>query len=354
MSARGKVAVGSMIDVTVLLVEGSYASTSIGPVEVFHSAGSLWNALQGRPQAPRFRVRTATLDGGRIKSPYEIGLTAQTSIASIRRTDLIVVPAASLEFDAQLARNQRLIPWLRRHARDGTYVAGVCTGAVFLAEAGLLDGRLATTHWAAAEELKRRYPSVKWCPDKFVTEDRRVLCSGGVFASVDLSLYLVEKFCGHDVAVQTARSLLVNMPRSHQTGYALLPLGRPHSDEAVHRAESFIAKHHAEGVCTEQLARQLAMSPRNFVRRFKSATGRSPGDYIQATRIAVARDMLETCASSVQSVGAAVGYVDPAYFRTLFKRLTGMTPAEYRECFASSRPTAQRRRRAPRAPRRQR
>ena len=108
--------------------------------------------------------------------------------------------------DAQLAAHRDMYPWLRRQAAKGAYVAGVCVGAAYLAEAGLLDGREATTHWASAPELQRRYPAVKWRPDKMMTEDRRVLCSGGVYASIDLSLYLVEKFCGHEIAVQkTAR-----------------------------------------------------------------------------------------------------------------------------------------------------
>jgi transcriptional regulator GlxA family with amidase domain len=160
-----------------------------------------------------------------------------------------------------------------------------------------------------------------------------MLCSGGVYSSMDLSLYLVEKFCGHDVALQCAKALLINMPRASQSGYAVLPLSRPHDDDKVRTAEAYMEKNYARDISIERVARDLNMSPRNFIRRFKSATGRLPGNYLQAMRVAVAKEMLEDGARSVQAVSTAVGYDDAAFFRELFKRCTGMTPGEYRENF---------------------
>ncbi|HET7202627.1 MAG TPA: helix-turn-helix domain-containing protein [Steroidobacteraceae bacterium] len=324
-----------MIEVTVMLLGGCYASTALGPVEVFHSAGWLWNLLNGETQSPRFRVTTASLGSRRVMSPYGVELVAQKEMRDVRATDLIVVPSAGIDLDAQLEAHRDMYPWLRRHAAKGAYVAGVCAGAAYLAEAGLLDDREATTHWASAPELQRRYPAVKWRPDKMITEDRRVVCSGGVYASIDLSLYLVEKFCGHEVAVQTAKSLVIGMPRARQTGYAVLPLSRPHDDDSIRSAEQSIERNFNRPLRIEDMARERHMSPRNFVRRFKSATGRTPGDYLQATRVAVAKQLLESGARSVQTVCDAVGYEDPAFFRALFKRHTGMSPAEYREHFGS-------------------
>jgi transcriptional regulator GlxA family with amidase domain len=336
-----------MIDVTVLLLGGCYASTALGPVEVFHSAGTLWNVLHGERESPRFRVTTAALRSKRVMSPYGVGLLADAEIREVRATDLIIVPSAGLDLDAQLVAHRELYPWLRRHAAKGAYIAGVCAGAAYLAEAGLLDGREATTHWASAQELRRRFPAVNWCPDKMITEDRRVLCSGGVYASMDLSLYLVEKFCGHEIALQTAKSLVINMPRARQDGYAVLPLSRPHDDDTIRSAEASIERNFKCRLRVEDLARERHMSPRNFIRRFKTATGRTPGDYLQATRIAIAKQLLESGARSVQAVCGAVGYEDPAFFRALFKRHTGMSPAEYREHFGRT-PTATKRRQLPR------
>jgi transcriptional regulator GlxA family with amidase domain len=325
-----------MIDVTVLLLGDCYASTALGPVEVFHSAGTLWNVLQGERAAPRFRVRTATLLGKSVTSPYGVGLTADVAMREVRATDLIIVPSTGLELDAQLAAHSDMYPWLRRHAAKGAYVAGVCAGAAYLAAAGLLDGHEATTHWASAQELQRRFPAVKWRPDKMITEDRRILCSGGVYASIDLSLYLVEKFCGHEIALQTAKSLVINMPRARQTGYAVLPLSRPHGDDSIRSAEISIEKNFMRPLRVEEMARARHMSSRNFIRRFKSATGMTPGNYQQATRIAVAKQLLESGARSVQTVCEAVGYEDAAFFRALFRRHTGMSPGEYREHFGVS------------------
>src|SRR5262245_19591949 len=325
-----------MLDVTVILLNDSYASTAIGPIEVFHSAGLLWNTLNGTRPHPRFRVTIASPEGEAVKSPYALSLMPQVSLRKVKHADLVIVPASGLDLDKELARNAMVLPWLRKKAAQGAHIAGICTGVVFLAEAGLLEQRQATTHWALAEQFRQRYPRVDWRPEKFITEDRRMLCSGGVYASMDLSLYLVEKFCGHEVALQCAKALLINMPRPSQSGYATLPLSRPHNDDKVRAAEGFLERHYADDVSLELLAQDLGMSPRNFSRRFKRATGRLPGNYLQAMRVAIAKAMLEGGARSVQVVSAAVGYEDAAFFRGLFKRATGMTPGVYRETFAGS------------------
>ena len=168
-----------------------------------------------------------------------------------------------------------------------------------------------------------------------VTEDSRLLCSGGVTAASDASLYLVEKLAGHEMAVQTAKALLLNMPRTQQSGYAMLPLSPPHDDAKVREAELFLQANYREDISADVLAQRFGMSGRNFVRRFKAATGRLPGAYLQAVRIETAKAMLERERASVQSVAAAVGYEDVSFFRTLFRRATGMNPAEYRSRFAS-------------------
>jgi len=214
-----------VLDVIVVLLEASYPSTAIGPIEVFHSAGVLWNLLRGESQRPRFRVRTASIDGKTVGSLCSVGLTPECSIRDVKRADIIVLPASGMQ--AHIIENTPLLQWLRKWHDKGAYIAGVCTGVGFLAAAGLLDGKRATTHWAVADSMRQRFPRVNWQPEQFVTEDGRVLCSGGVYSSIDLSLYLVEKFCGHEIALQCAKSLLLSMPRRRQTGYSVLPLSRP-------------------------------------------------------------------------------------------------------------------------------
>lgn len=322
-----------MMHVTVVLMNDGYASTALGPVEIFHAAGSLWQVLKADEADPRFDITVASIDGKSVTTPYNVAVSPHMSIHDIEHTDIVIVPSVGLELDTHVPRHAALIPWLKEWHAKGAYIAGVCTGAAYLAEAGLLDGRRGTTHWAVADVYKRRYPNVDWQTDFMITEDARLLCSGGVSASVDLSLYLVEKFCGRDVALQCAKSLLVNMPRSHQSGYAVVPMSRPHTDKQIRTVEAFMEKNYARDLSIELLADRAGMSARNFVRRFKAATGNVPGGYLQGIRIAVAKEMLEEGARSVQAVSSAVGYDDIAFFRALFKRYTGMTPGDYRSTF---------------------
>jgi len=317
------------------VLEQGYASTAIGPVEIFHSAGQLWGWLHGgTPGAARFNVKTASLDGRKVKGICGLDLAPQYALDDITHTDLIIVPAPGWDVIQEIARNSPLLPWLKQWHARGAYIAGVCTGVSFLAEAGLLDGREATTHWAMADALKQRYPKVNWRTEQFVTEDGQLFCSGGVYASMDLSLYLVEKFCGHEVALQCAKSLLLGMPRSHQSGYAMSSLSPPHQDQKIQKVERYLQQNHGREISIGLLADQAGMSPRNLIRRFKAATGRLPGAYLQMLRVTEAQALLEQGASSIQEVCSKVGYEDLAFFRNLFKRHTGMTPAEYRARFA--------------------
>lgn len=324
-----------VLDVCVVLMDDGYASTALMPIEVFHSAGSLWRELKGEAPEPRFRVLTASVDGKPVRSPYG-GLTMapQYAIADVKRADIVIVPTSGLSLDEKLVSNSDILPWLRWHHERGAYAAGVCMGAAYLAEAGLLDGRRATTHWAVASELRRRWPKVLWQEDLLITEDQRVLCSGGLTAAADVSLYLVEKLCGHEVAVQTAKALLLSMPRTHQSGYAVLPLSPPHGDEQIRRVQEVIQARYTDPLSSEQLCELAGMSERTFLRRFKAATGLPPAVYLQAVRVEAAKAMLELEAASIQEVASRVGYDDVSFFRSVFKRATGMTPGDYREHFA--------------------
>ncbi|MGC1900575.1 MAG: DJ-1/PfpI family protein [Pseudolabrys sp.] len=148
-----------------------------------------------------------------MKSVCALGLTPDCALSIIKKADIIIVPASGWDAIDLIAKNTPLLPWLKKWHDRGAYIAGVCTGVAFLAECGMLDGKRATTHWGLADILGERYPKVRWQPEQFVTEDGRLFCSGGVYTAIDLSLYLVEKFCGHEIALQCAKSLLLSMPR---------------------------------------------------------------------------------------------------------------------------------------------
>ncbi|WP_111412241.1 GlxA family transcriptional regulator [Billgrantia lactosivorans] len=322
-----------MIDVTVVLVEGGMPSTAVAPVEVFSMAGVLWNSMRGKPVEPPFRVRTASQDGRRVSTAVDLSLEPSFALEDVEKTDLIVVSAVGADLDAACPANTALYPWLRKWHARGVTVAGVCAGVALLAEAGLLNGRTATTHWGVVEACRRRYPQVHWQPERFLTESDNVLCSGGVYAAVDLSLYLVEKLCGHRVAMETARALLLETPRVWQAGYAAEPPDATHEDRQIRRAQEWLFHHFTEPVRIEALADQVGMSSRNFIRRFKLATGETPTGYLHRLRVNAARHLLENEQQTIQQISRAVGYDDLAFFRRLFKRYTGLSPQRYRECF---------------------
>jgi transcriptional regulator GlxA family with amidase domain len=323
-----------VLDVTVVLLDDGLSSTAIMPVEIFHSAGALWNALHDRPAEPLFRVRTVSVSGAPVRSPYGLTIGTEGGLADVERTDIVIVATSGLELDLKIVENSALPPWLRRHYAQGAYIAGVCMGAAYLAEAGLLDGKIATTHWAVCDKIAARWPKVRWRPELFITEDSRLLCSGGVYAAIDVSLYMVEKLCGHEIAVQCAKALLLPMPRMHQSGYAMLPISQPHGDDRIRAVEGFLQANYQQDLPTPALADRAGLGARTFVRRFKAATGRLPAAYLQAVRIEAAKAMLERDAKPIQTISCDVGYDDVAFFRSLFKRSTGMTPAEYRAHFA--------------------
>jgi transcriptional regulator GlxA family with amidase domain len=325
-----------MIEVTVLLLDGGYASTAVGSIEVFQSAGRLWESLCGETPAPRFNVTTASVDGRATQPASPVRIAPRCAIRDVRKADLIFVPAMSVDVGVMLRRHAAVVPWLQRWHRKGTQIAGVCAGVPLLAEAGLLDGRPATTHWALAEAYRKRYPQVRWQPEYFITEADGVYCGGGVNAALDLSLYLVERFCGREVAVRCAKALLIEMPRVSQAGFAELPLQIQHSDEAIEKAQDWLHRNFASELRVDDLARRLGMSPRNFARRFKDATGQTPLGYVQRLRVDVAKRFLERGRKRIQEVSSAVGYDDALFFRELFKRHTGLAPNQYRRRFGAA------------------
>jgi transcriptional regulator GlxA family with amidase domain len=322
-----------MIEVTVLFLDETFSSTAIGPMEVFKHAGALWNYLTGNKADPRFHVTTASADGHAVRCDGPIYIQPDTAITNIRKTELIFIPTTGVSVDDVVERNAAVVPWLRRWHKRGVPIASVCSGVGLVAATGLLDGKRATTHWGLAERFRQKYPRVKWMPELMVTEDRGFYCGGGVHAALDLSLYLVEKFCGHDIALQTAKALLIETPRAWQAGFAVVPLKTEHSDDSISSAQEWLHQNFHRTFPLEAPAHRVGMSLRNFVRRFKQATGDSPLIYLQKLRVAAAKRLLESDYRTMQEISDAVGYQDVAYFRQLFQRHTGASPSAYRRRF---------------------
>jgi transcriptional regulator GlxA family with amidase domain len=322
--------------VTVLFLHDGCASAAVAPFEIFRFAGVLFNMCVGAEPQPRFEVVAASIDGKPPTSDGGLAVVPQKSIADIRETDLIFIPDAGFEPGPMIEKHRALIPWLTRLHRNGSKIAAVCSGVGILAATGLLDGCRATTHWAMTEPFRQLFPKVQWRTDVFITEDRGVFTGGGIYSSIDLSLYLVEKFCGHEVAVECAKALLIDMPRTWQSEYAVLPLTTSHTDDGIRKAEQWLQRRYSEDLVMEEIAARFGMSARTFERRFRAAVGQSPIAYLQNVRVSAARRMLEDGKRSIQQVSSAVGYNDVAFFRGLFKRQIGVSPATYRERFGKA------------------
>lgn len=332
-----------MQKIAILLVNGGLASTAVLPLDIFKSAGTLWNALNGVAPESRFEVVTASVDGQPVTVNRHLSMTPEMACAEVERPDLAFVAAGGLEFDAMvsqaydpvetIARNANLLPWLKRWHADGTTIVTACSGALLAAAAGLLDGKRATAHWGLAELYRQHFPGTDWREEYLVTDCGDVVCGGGVNAAADVSLYLVEKFCGREIALKTARSLCIEMPRTWQNSFTHFELRAAHEDEQVLAAEHYIRNHFAQDLKFDAVARHVGMSPRNFARRFKDATGDTPLAYLHGLRIAVAKQLLETTPTGVAEIGQRVGYLDPAFFRQLFQRKAGISPSEYRRRF---------------------
>ncbi len=228
--------------------------------------------------------------------------------------------------------------WIRQMHDAGTVISSVCTGSLLLAEAGLLDGRVSAGHWAYADLYGAEYPGIAFDASAILvlaSESEGVITAGGVTAWQDLALHLIARLCGPEHAVRTAKVHLLSGHQDGQLPYAAMVKREDPNDAAIVRAQTWIADNYASDNPVAAMAERSGLQPRNFGRRFRAATGRRPIEYVHEVRIDEARRILESSALAVDEVGDSVGYQDPTFFRRLFKRTTGLTPAAYRRKFAT-------------------
>lgn len=327
-----------MIQTFVIFLKGGTPTTAVTPVEILSSAGILYNELKDSESKQHFNVRTASLDGKKVQTLTSMQLEPDLSVDEIDTADLLVISAGGGDLETLCKQNEKLFPMLNRFYKQGTAIAGICSGAVTLAEAGLLNNRPATTHWALIDGCRKRYPQVDWQPERYVTESDNIFCSGGVYSGVDLCLYLVEKYCGHKVAMQTAKALLLRTPRIWQAGYTAEAPKIHHGDEQIRNVQEWMFKNFPEQTDVAILAAKAGMSSRTFSRRFKAATGETPIIYLQRVRINAARHLIENDLKTVWEISRSVGYEDLSFFNQLFKRYTGLSPSVYRERFSIDSP----------------
>jgi len=319
----------AMKHITILALDGTVASTVTGPTDIFSLAGVLWNQICGVQPEPYFKVVIASVQGKPVNCLNGIVIQPHLSLDEVKKTDLIIISAEDLATLEPTSR--RTSPWLLKHYKAGSTLASVCTGAFLLAETGLLNGKRATTHWGFAELFRKRYPRVDLRPESLITDEGTLICGGGVFSYFDLSLYLVEKYCGFEIAAQCGKSLLLDLGRTSQVPYAIFEFQKQHKDNQILRAQTFVEKNFARPVNMDDLAARVGMSLRNFKRRFRSATGDSPLTYVQRFRVEAAKRLFENTHKSISEVCYQIGYEDIGFFRRIFKRYVGIAPHEYRK-----------------------
>lgn len=327
-----------MITIAIPLFTSSTAIGIVGPMDVLGKACLIRDSLHGqRGRRPFFRVVLVGLNAKSVAYPNGATLRPHVTIQSCRHPDVVLIPSVDEDVATSVPANQKFIPWLRSCHRRGSTLASLCTGAFMLAESGLLDGQDATTHWYFAPEFRRRYPKVKLQVEKVIVDRGQVITSGAGTSFLNLALYLVEKFCGHEVATMSAKLMLIDPGRVSQLPYAEFSGSRIHGDSAVLKAQDFIEHDYARSIAAEELAHKAGLSERTLGRRFKAATGHTVGSYLQCVRIAAARRQLERGTKSVDEIRYEVGYEDARAFRRLFLRHTGLTPRTYRLKFSPQR-----------------
>lgn len=245
--------------------------------------------------------------------------------------DLIIVPGFICEMEAPVRENAGLIKWMhRQYTEHGTELGSMCTGVFLIAASGLLDGRKCTTHWAFEQAFRQAFPKANLLPEHIVIDDNGLYTSGGAYSSLNLILYLIEKFCGKDLAVWASKVFQIDLDRRSQKRFAIFQQQKVHVDDPVAEAQEYIEQHYPEPLTVQALASHFAFSRRNFIRRFKEATGNTPIEYIQRVRIEASKRLLENSPKSIGEIMMETGYSDNKSFRALFKKYTGYAPSVYR------------------------
>jgi transcriptional regulator GlxA family with amidase domain len=314
------------MQVTILVPNGHANLNSIaGPYEILNKANSYWKSLGRKP------LMKVSVAGAEEEVKLSMGLFSihPTPIHSIPKTDLVIVPAVSYS-DRLVKDNTVLIDWMREQYSNGAELSSICSGAFLLAATGLLDGKTCSTHWNLASDFRRIYPNIKLLPERLITTEKGIYTNGGAFSFLNLMLFLVEKYFDRATAIYCSKIFQIDIDRDSQSQFLVFEGQKNHGDDVVARAQQYIEEHLQEKISFEELSQQLAVSRRNFDRRFIKATGNTPLEYLQRVKVEAAKRVLERGRKSVYDAMSEAGYNDEKAFREVFKKLTGLSPLDYR------------------------
>jgi transcriptional regulator GlxA family with amidase domain len=317
-----------MKHLTIVVPEGeNNLSSIVGAYKIFTRANEYWKKT-GRKEL--FRIELA---GVSKKVDFYDGLFSvkpHTHISAITKTHLIIIPSLNHNYQKAVKGNQLMIDWIERQYKHGAEIASICTGAFLLASSGLLDGKTCSTHWSAADNLREMFPHVNVQPDKLITDENGIYTNGGAYSFLNLIIYLVEKYYDRQTAIFCSKVFQIEMDRQSQSAFIIFKGQKTHEDEIVKKAQSYIENHVDEKISVEHLSSKFAVGRRNFDRRFIKATGNTPVEYSQRVKIESAKKAFETTRKTINEVMYDVGYADVKAFREVFRKITGMSPLEYR------------------------
>ncbi|WP_300598467.1 helix-turn-helix domain-containing protein [Niabella sp.] len=316
-----------MKKVVILLLKGANLSSIENPRQGFEEANQY---LIANGRLPLFQVQLAAAEP-RVQlnnGLYEV--QAQLLVSEIDHADLILVPALQEPISRYVQENRGIIPWLVEQYRGGAEIASLCMGAFLLAGTGLLNNKSCVTHWKASNDFARLFPEVNLVADKILTDENGVYTSSGAFSASNLVLYLIEKHAGREVAIYCSKYFQIDIQRSSQSPFIIFSGMRDHGDDAIREAQEYIEQNFEERLPVDVLCERFAMGRRTFERRFKKATTNTVVEYIQRVKIEAAKKLLEQGRRTIQEAMYHVGYNDVKAFRDVFKRITGMTPVDYK------------------------
>lgn len=316
-----------MRHVTILIPHESVLPSIVDARTIFTGANDFLEAA-GKPAV--FEVQLAGLTK---EVRFNNGLfTINTDILvhQVEKTDLVIIPAIGGDIKKTLELNKELFPWIVTQYQNGAEVASLCIGAFLLASTGLLNGKECSSHWKTAFEFREMFPEVNLVDGRIVTEQDGLYSSGGATSYWTLLLYLIEKYAGREIAIVASKIFALEIDRKSQSPFIMFNGQKKHEDEPIRMAQEYIESNISEKISVEELAVKHAIGRRHFERRFKKATNNTPAEYIQRVRVEAAKKQFESTRKNVNEVMYDVGYTDTKAFRTIFKKITGISPVEYR------------------------
>lgn len=317
-----------MKHLTIIVPDGeNNLSSIVGAYKIFSRANAYWK------QTKNTELFAIQLAGISKEVEFYDGLFSvkpHVNIIEIRKTDLIIIPSLNHNYAHALEGNKVVIDWIEKQYNNGAETASICTGAFILAASGLLDGKSCSTHWAAAENFRTMFPKVNLQTDRLITDENGIYTNGGAYSFLNLIIYLIEKYYDRQTAIYCSKVFQIEMDRNSQSEFAIFTGQKLHEDDTVKKAQSYMESKLHEKISIEQLCATFSVNRRNFDRRFIKATGNTPVEYMQRVKVESAKKAFESSRKTINEVMYEVGYSDVKAFREVFKRITGMSPIDYR------------------------